>query len=262
MDWEKELFCEEEKPLDRLVDGYSNTSVFRSIAFVGDSLSSGEFETRDKDGQPGYHDFYEYSWGQYMARTLGSKVYNFSCGGMTAKGFINDFYAKCGAFKYENLCQCYIIALGVNDITQNWEIGKASDISAERKAPDDETIIGYYAEIVRNLRRKQPGAKIFLMTLPKSSIQEKERAEKYDILSEEIRGLANIFRNTYILDFNRYAPNYDQEFHDNFFHGHMTPTGYLLTAKMVMSYIDYIIRNNPDDFKEVGFIGTPYKYSR
>ena len=71
-----------------------------------------------------------------------------------------------------------------------------------------------------------------------------------------------VFSDTYILDFNKYAPDYDQEYHDNFFHGHMTPTGYLLTAKMVMSYIDYIIRNNPDDFKEVGFIGTPYKYSR
>lgn len=251
-----------EKPLDRIVSDGGFCAIFRTIGCIGDSLSSGEFESLSEEGIKGYHDFYEYSWGQYMARTLGSKVYNFSCGGMTAKGFINDFYAKCGAFKYENLCQCYIIALGVNDINQNWEIGKASDISAERKAPDDETIIGYYAEIVRKLRRKQPGAKIFLMTLPKSSIQEKERAEKYDVLSEEIRGLANIFKNTYILDFNKYAPDYDQEFHDNFFHGHMTPTGYLLTAKMVMSYIDYIIRNNPDDFKEVGFIGTPYKYSR
>ena len=44
MDWNKELYDENEKPLDRLVDGYSYTSVFRTIAFIGDSLSSGEFE--------------------------------------------------------------------------------------------------------------------------------------------------------------------------------------------------------------------------
>jgi len=25
-----------------------------------------------------------------------------------------------------------------------------------------------------------------------------------------------------------------------------------------MSYIDYIIRHNPDDFSQIGFIGTPY----
>ena len=41
MNWEKELFMgEDEKPLDRLVEGYSNTSIFRTIGFIGDSLSS------------------------------------------------------------------------------------------------------------------------------------------------------------------------------------------------------------------------------
>ncbi len=29
MDWQKELYDNNEKPLDKLVDGYSNTSVFR-----------------------------------------------------------------------------------------------------------------------------------------------------------------------------------------------------------------------------------------
>ncbi|MBR1970734.1 MAG: hypothetical protein IKA17_10330 [Clostridia bacterium] len=46
MDWEKELFKQDEKPLDSLVDGYSNTSIFRTMAFIGDSLSSGEFEKK------------------------------------------------------------------------------------------------------------------------------------------------------------------------------------------------------------------------
>lgn len=32
MDWSKELFFnKDEKPLDRLVDGYSNTSIFRTV---------------------------------------------------------------------------------------------------------------------------------------------------------------------------------------------------------------------------------------
>ena len=45
MDWKKELFDTNEKPLDRLVEGYSHTSVFRTMAFIGDSLSSGDFDT-------------------------------------------------------------------------------------------------------------------------------------------------------------------------------------------------------------------------
>ena len=48
----------------------------------------------------------------------------------------------------------------------------------------------------------------------------------------------------------------------NFFLGHMTPTGYVLTARMIESYIDYIIRKNPDDFKQVGFIGTDLYYQK
>ena len=36
----------------------------------------------------------------------------------------------------------------------------------------------------------------------------------------------------------------------------MTPAGYLFTADMIMSYIDYIVRNNMHDFDELAFIGT------
>ena len=40
----------------------------------------------------------------------------------------------------------------------------------------------------------------------------------------------------------------------------MTPTGYILTARMIESYIDYIIRKNQKDFAEVGFIGTELSF--
>ena len=61
MDFKKYLFNTDDKPLDRLVDGYSHTSIFRTMAFIGDSLSSGEFERLDESGARHYHDFYEYS---------------------------------------------------------------------------------------------------------------------------------------------------------------------------------------------------------
>ena len=34
--------------------------------------------------------------------------------------------------------------------------------------------------------------------------------------------------------------------------------GYLFTARMVVSYVDYIIRHDMEAFKQVGFIGTPW----
>ena len=86
--------------------------------------------------------------------------------------------------------------------------------------------------------------------------------EKRELWSEGIRTLAKKFSNTYVLNFRKYAPAYDEKWHKTFHRGHMTPAGYLLTSKMVMSYIDWIIRNNPDDFAQVGFIGTPYSYNK
>ena len=49
---------------------------------------------------------------------------------------------------------------------------------------------------------------------------------------------------------------------DKFFlYGHLNPAGYVLTAQMVSSYIDYIIRKNPTDFTQAGYISMQEYYS-
>lgn len=73
-----------EKPLDNIPPDGGYTAIFRTVACIGDSLSSGEFEAAAEKGSS-YHDMYEYSWGQFMARMCGSRVFNMSRGGMTAK---------------------------------------------------------------------------------------------------------------------------------------------------------------------------------
>ena len=98
-----------EKPLQRLVGGYSFTSIFRTIAFIGDSLSSGEFETKNSKGENQYTDMFEYSWGQYIARRNGLKAYNFSRGGMTAKWYMETFANENDYFNKELACQAYVI---------------------------------------------------------------------------------------------------------------------------------------------------------
>lgn len=59
----------DEKPLDRIATDGGFTSIFRTIACIGDSLSSGEFESVNSIGDRIYHDFYEYSWGQFIGRS-------------------------------------------------------------------------------------------------------------------------------------------------------------------------------------------------
>ena len=50
---------EGEKPLDNLVTDGGYASIFRTVAFVGDSLSSGEFETFDPEkNERHYYDMF------------------------------------------------------------------------------------------------------------------------------------------------------------------------------------------------------------
>lgn len=262
MDWNKLLYGEDEKPLDRFVDAYSYTSIFRKIAFVGDSLSSGEFETRDSEGRPGYHDLYEYSWGQYIARKNGLTAYNFSRGGMTASEYIKSFAEERGFWDKDKACQAYVIALGVNDILNcNMEVGSVDDIDKENYKNNKPTFIGNYAYIISRYKELVPDAKFFLVNVPAETSRGEERALRASKLNGAINELVGFFDNTYLIDLNTYAPVYDDKFVENFnLYGHLNPMGYILTAKMVDSYIDYIIRHNPNDFKTVGFINSGIKY--
>ena len=192
----------EGKPLERLLPDGGWTSIFRTIGCVGDSLASGEFEGTDAQGSKTYHDVYEESWGQYMARIAGVRVYNFSRGGMTAKAYMESFADDKGFWNRDLACKAYIVALGADD----------------------------------------------------------ERAALRDRHREALYRLAERFPNTFVLDFRQYAPVYDKDFYKTFgLGGHLNSMGYLLTARMVVSYIDYIVRSDLPRFARVGCINTPWE---
>lgn len=261
MDINKFYSDENEKPLDNLVSDGGFCGIFKTIACVGDSLASGELQSYE-DGKTGYHDLFYYSWGQYMARTLGNTVFNFSRGGMTAKEYCEEFAENMDFWNPEKRAQCYIIALGVNDVARmlagELEMGDASDIDLSDWHNNKPTFAGYYGRIIQRYKEIQPKARFFLMTMPKSE-GASDRVPKYDECRKLFYEIAGLFEFTYVIDFREYSPIHDEKFKKNFLlDGHMNPAGYLLTAKMTMSYIDYIIRNNPEDFSQVGFIGTPW----
>ena len=260
MDLTGYLKIEGEKPLENMVSNGGYCSILRKIVCIGDSLSSGEFESH-MNGKVGYHDSYDYSWGQFLARDAGCTVLNCSKGGMTAEKY-DQFASERGYYNDEYKANAYIIALGVNDVSRSmeglYELGDIRDVDPEDHSNNKPTAIGYYARVISKYKKLQPKAKFFLMTPPKNGKND-ERAQLYDKLSEEIRRLSKIFDNCYVIDLREYAPVYNQDFKDLFYlGGHLNPMGYRLTALMIESYIDYIIRNHFDDFKQIGFVGTPY----
>ncbi len=257
MDIKSYMQPEGEKPLDNIVTDGGFCGIFRTIACVGDSLSSGEFEAIKEDGTKAWRDYYDYSWGQYLARMAGTTVYNFSRGGMTTQKYVEGWAEEMGYWSEDKACQAYIIALGVNDILGGKVevFGDISDVDPNVPENCKPTFVGYYGHIIAKYKQISPNARFFLVVPPLHSAPETKRENIRTALYE----LAKLFEYTYIIDLYEYAPHYDAEFRKQFFlGGHMNPMGYIISAKMIASYIDYIIRHNPDDFRLVGLIGTPY----
>ena len=100
----------EENPLQTINNTPGLCAIFRTWGFIGDSLCSGEMESRDENGKLGHHDMYEYSWGQFLCRACGAEGENFSRGGQTAKGWIADDTKRGWAYCKMNPKQAYIVA--------------------------------------------------------------------------------------------------------------------------------------------------------
>ncbi len=252
----------EEQPLDRIVPDGGFTAILRRIVCVGDSLSSGEYESLSDQGERGYHDFYEVSWGQFLARMAGTQVLNFSRGGMTAKEYCQNFAQAEGFWDPEKAAQAYLIALGVNDLFgQKQPLGSLADLCREDWTRNGDTFLGWYGQILQRYQKIQPDGKFFLVTMPREEEPEENRRIK-QAHAQALYALADAFENTYVIDLFRYGPVYDRAFKEKFYlGGHMNSAGYLLTARMIGSYLDYIIRYHMDDFRQIGFVGTPYCYS-
>ncbi len=253
---------ENEKPLDRLVSDGGFVGIFRTIACIGDSLSSGEFELIDeKTGEKMYLDRYDYSWGQFLGRMAGSKVYNFSRGGMTAKEYMESFANRQGFWNPALRADAYIVALGVNDLlNRKWEIGEITDVCIDDYTKNKETFTGYYAQIIQRYRTIAPDAPFFLINFPKGRAS--AESEVIDKFNKMLCAFCEMFPNTYLIDLGAYGIDHYSEEYNRYFKlgGHLNPAGYILSAKMICSYIDYIIRHNFEKFKTVGV--TEFDYDR
>ena len=161
----------------------------------------------------------------------------------------------------DKAAQAYIIALGVNDITAHLrgelELGSVEDVDLSDYKKNKKTFAGYYGEIIQRVKLLQPRARIFLVS---PLCHGDERDEKRKIVRDILEGMTRLFGHTYLLDMYNFAPRHDEEYRRTYRLGHLTPAGYIVTARMIESYIDYIIRRNPDDFKQVPFIGSDLYY--
>ncbi len=254
-----------EKPLDVIKDDCGFTCIFRTVAAIGDSLASGDLESIGVPGSPrDYHDIIDISWPQYIGRLSGTTVYNFTRGNMTAREYNNSFAESRGFWDRKLAAEAYIIALGVNDLDEfEQEPGSVEDIDSDYHR-NRATFAGDLAKIIQRYKEIQPGGVFFLLTIPEEPepYANAKWRENHRIHRKLMYDLAEHFTNTYVIDLAEYGPVQDEEFRRLFYTGgHLNNMGYLLFAKLIGSYIDFIVRRNMVKFNRSGFIGTPYGYS-
>ena len=200
---------------------------------------------------------YEYSWGQFLARMTGNKYYNWSAGGLRTDTWLASSYAA-ECFDGEHLCQAYIIGLEQNDNNKSSgsDIGTSADIDTSDYNNNADSFYGRYAKIIQKIFEVQPKAKIFVITDPNDGVD----ANGYNTA---IRAISGMFSNVYLIDMRsdwNDAPcasllNNQKRY------GHFNAVGYFLIAKMLMTYIDWIMQTKWEDFREIENIGTDwYRY--
>lgn len=251
---------EDEMPLESFVSDGGYVGIFRTIACVGDSLASGEFEVPDQNGNPIYLDRYEYSWGQNLARMAGVTVHNFSRGGMTAREYMSTFANKFGFWRPALAADAYIIALGINDLLhRDIAPGTIDDVCFEDYRRNADTFYGQYAAIIQRYREIAPDSKIFLSTMLRNDGESEKRVALKLRHREILLELAEKFPCVYVMDIYTHGPLIDARFKQSYnLNGHLSAAGYIFLAKMFTSYIDYVIRHNIEDFKYVGLAGYDY----
>lgn len=245
-----------EKPLDHLNPTGGFTGIFKSVGVIGDSLSSGEFESHDGDGNVLYHDMYEYSWPAVLERLTGTAFRNYSRGGMTAREFYESWADQNNFWQWN---QAYIIALGNNDMfVFGHPVGSTADIHPKNPEENGDTFFGNMGRIVSRLKEIEKDARIFLVSMQRRGNEQEDAV--ICAVAEEMKKMCELFSYTYLIDMTAYGPVYDEEMRKTFALGfHPNAMGYYSYAVMIGSYMDYIVRQNMADFAGVPFIGTGLK---
>ena len=240
-------------PLEDISEDVGLLRCFDTVGCIGDSLSSGECAYKDSSGSH-YIDMYNISWGQCLARMTGNTYYNFSTGGLSTRSFWTTNNAKVREFDDGNhVCKMYFIGLGQNDNNLSIPIGTNADVSDDSA----DTYYGNYGKIIRRIKQMQPKAKVFVFTDPLEAVE----TSGYNAA---VRDIATLFSNVYLIDLYTYGRSIikgaNSFINKNLRSAHFNAVGYQTIAYIIATYVNWIMRNNPNEFREIEFIGTDYHY--
>lgn len=214
---------------------YKETSgcrVFKKILCIGDSLTKGTFEYRDGGSNLTYITDEQLSYPEYLKNLTGRETTNKGTGGLSTKTWWE-------AHQDDDLSghDACIIALGRNDY-------------AEGRETTSEERYEYMGYIINKVRNENPQIKVFVATMLNYYV-----GTAADAVNDDMRDIANK-NSCYLLDISAYGKLVRLE--DSY--SHLTAVGYEKVANYYFNYISYVMATNPDDFKNIQFIGSEHYY--
>ena len=207
--------------------------IFNKILCIGNSLTDGFFNENGGSRLI----MRNRSYPTQLQKITGVECTNMGYAGYTSKQWYD-------AYKDTDLSghDCCIIQFGVNDVLKS--------------RPTAETTQAL-TDIITKVKSENAGIKIFVATIiPANGYM----LESMRVMSETIRTIVNNLNdaNVYLVDLWKYGHTADLLAFDS---GHLSAYGYYQLACDYKAYISYIIRNNPNDFRYVQFIGTSYSFN-
>ena len=204
----------------------NDISVFKKIACIGDSITEGYFNKVNVSGGQVIQD---YAYPAMLEKLSGSECVNKGTSGATSESWWTD-HSGDDFSGYD----CAIINFGINDALQSVPEADVRDA---------------FANIIGALKTANTGIRIFIANVNPAYSRD---ATTYDAINAIIEDIAENTADCFFLDLTEYGHTVGA----GYVNGHLTACGYRQLAQDYKAYISHIVRNNPEDFRFVQFIGT------
>ena len=244
---------------------------FLNVGVIGDSLANGATITNGT-----WYSNVKMSWPQVMKRMTGNNIINFTRGGLTAYEWMLDSvngYAK--AILPDNICETYIIGLGVNDgsrITKYeagtpstdhlFPMGTMSDINDSDYTQNGDSFYGHYAKIIQAMKASYPKDKFFCIKLPtKLPDDSSTSAEMSQRLNYAIQEICDHFSNCVTIQLANYAVFSERhsEIYDNERGGHYNAITYQYVAELIYQALNDKMMSEEWKYRYIELINTEYE---
>ncbi|MBQ7552929.1 MAG: hypothetical protein IJT46_01030 [Bacteroidaceae bacterium] len=255
------VIADDTNPLSIVKETAGLTPILHKIGVIGASFTNGAVDITS--GSVSIDIRREFSWPQRLASLCGITAYNFGQPGMYCSQWLNDVGGYYTAMAQSgNECYAYIISFASNDVSKaDYPLGTIADVNIGNESNNAASYYGYLSKIIARCHAVIPKSYLFMLTYPYNYSQTDTNG-----YNQAMRDLVEAYRNAgykiYLLDYATYGMEISEATERNMYRGtHFVPAGYQYMTYEICTYLDWIIKNNMDDFKEIGFVLTDAEYS-